>query len=78
MPDSPKKWMEIAAQVQADVIAKDASEPGAPISDHDFKRATLHTRHDMVIVTTLLAFVNQQNDSIDRKLSSLIRLSGLP
>jgi hypothetical protein len=31
------------------------ADPGEPITDHDFRRAVLHTRQDMVLVVTLLA-----------------------
>jgi hypothetical protein len=58
-PDA-EKWVAFAAKVQADLIAFDAADPGAPITDHEVKRAALHTRHDMVLLTTHLAFLNAQ------------------
>ncbi|MDY7524563.1 hypothetical protein [Sphingomonas sp. 10B4] len=57
--------MEIAADAQAEVIAKDAADPGEPITDHDWRRAVFHTRQDMVLVVTLLAGLCEE--AVNRK-----------
>ena len=72
--NNPLKWAELAAKAQADVIRADAADPGVPISAHDAKRAVLHTRHDMVMVTLLLVTLNNQAEGIDRKARSIVRL----
>ena len=72
--DLVNEWVELAAKVQADVIASDAADPGAPISTHDAKRAVLHTRQDMVMVLTLLGGLIQQVGAIDQKSRTLVRL----
>ena len=68
------KWVKFAGEVQADVIAADASDPGSPIGDHDVRRATLHTRQDMVLLATHLAFLNAQAELLERKMLWVVRL----
>ena len=68
------KWADFAGKVQGDVIVADAADQGSPISDHDVKRATLHTRHDMVLLATHLAFLNAQAEALDRKARWIVRL----
>jgi len=57
------RWMEIATQAQAAVIAKDATDPGEPVTDHDLRRAVLFIRQDMVLAVTLLAGLCEEASS---------------
>ena len=72
--DRVNEWVELAAKVQAEVIASDAAHPGTPISNHDVKRAVLHTRHDMIMVVAMLGGLIHQVDAIDKKSRTLVRL----
>lgn len=67
-------WLRLAAKIQADVIAEDASDPGSPISAHDAKRAVLHTRHDMIMLISLLTTLNQSADAANRRLRIMMWL----
>jgi hypothetical protein len=51
-----------------------ATDPRVPVNDHDVKRATLHTRQDMVLLVTHLAFLNAQAETIDRRSVTMTRL----
>ena len=73
LPDA-EKWVAFAAKVQSDLIASDAADPGVPINDHDVRRATLHTRQDMVLLATHLAFLNAQAETLERKSTTMTRL----
>jgi hypothetical protein len=69
-----KKWACFAAKVQTDLIALDASDTGAPISEHEVRRATLHTRHDMVLLVTHLTLLNGQIETLNHKAVTATRL----
>jgi hypothetical protein len=77
MSNNPAKWVELAAQIQAEVIAEDAADPGAPISGHQVKRAMLHTRHDMVMVVSLLGTLTHQADKLEKSIRAIVRIGWL-
>lgn len=74
MKQDPAKWAELAAEVQAKVLAEEAADPGDPIEIGEANRALLRTRQDMVTVTALLAFLNNQAEAVDRKARTVVRL----
>ena len=74
MKQDPAKWAELAAQVQATVLAEDAADPDRPMSVHEAKRAVLNIRRDMVMVTAMLAFLNNQTEAVDHKARTVVRL----
>lgn len=69
-----EKWSELAAKVQAEVIAQDATDPDLPISGHQVKRALLHSRQDLVVVAALLTGLNQQAGVLNRTGRLIARL----
>jgi hypothetical protein len=70
----PRKWVEFAAKVQADVISQDAANAGTPVTADESRKATLNIRQDLVLVTSHLMFLNQHAENIDRRLKTIVRM----
>jgi hypothetical protein len=71
---NPKKWVEFAAKVQADVMAQDAANAGPPVTADESRKATFYIRQDLILVTSHLTFLNQHAENIDRKLKTIVRM----
>jgi hypothetical protein len=71
---NPKKWVEFAAKVQADVIAQDAANTGPTISADASRKAISYIRQDLVLVASHLTFLNQHAENIHQTLKTIVRL----